>query len=172
VKNRLTTAGNYTMAMQMCAKIITMQSQVLRNSTRLTTTRNGLRWEQQRFTVPSLAQKLFSYNAPVFAEEVLSFVQVEKGVNTALTCLTSSNGTCGSSVVKFSQVRKCVLFICGVFFQISCVFHLFPYGHYIFLSKWQKLSLLMIDFLCWFFCHITPTVFVLCNINTYCSVLY
>ncbi|TVU31334.1 hypothetical protein EJB05_23016 [Eragrostis curvula] len=30
--------------------------------------------------------------------------KVEKGVNTALTCLTSSNGTCISSVVKFSQV--------------------------------------------------------------------
>ncbi|OEL33702.1 Alpha-mannosidase [Dichanthelium oligosanthes] len=30
--------------------------------------------------------------------------KVEKGVNTALTCLTSSNGTCVSSVVKFNQV--------------------------------------------------------------------
>ncbi|RLN15696.1 alpha-mannosidase-like [Panicum miliaceum] len=30
--------------------------------------------------------------------------KVEKGVNIALTCLTSSNGTCLSSVVKFSQV--------------------------------------------------------------------
>ncbi|CAD6204979.1 unnamed protein product [Miscanthus lutarioriparius] len=29
--------------------------------------------------------------------------KVEKGVNTALTCLTSSNGTCVSSVVQFSQ---------------------------------------------------------------------
>ncbi|XP_039784791.1 probable alpha-mannosidase At5g66150 [Panicum virgatum] len=29
--------------------------------------------------------------------------KVEKGVNIALTCLTSSNGTCRSSVVKFSQ---------------------------------------------------------------------
>ncbi|XP_025796134.1 probable alpha-mannosidase At5g66150 [Panicum hallii] len=29
--------------------------------------------------------------------------KVEKGVNIALTCLTSSNGTCLSSVVKFSQ---------------------------------------------------------------------
>ncbi|KAJ1253946.1 hypothetical protein BS78_K147300 [Paspalum vaginatum] len=29
--------------------------------------------------------------------------KVERGVNTALTCLTSSNGTCVSSVVKFSQ---------------------------------------------------------------------
>jgi hypothetical protein len=115
---------------------ITMQSQVLRNSTRLMTTRNGLRWEQQRFrNFFPCSKGFFSYNAPVFAEEVLSFVQVEKGVNTALACLTSSNGTCGSSVVKFSQVRKCVLFISGVFFQISCVFHIFPYGHYIFLSK-------------------------------------
>ncbi|PWZ27938.1 Alpha-mannosidase [Zea mays] len=34
----------------------------------------------------------------------LGAAKVEKGVNTALTCLTSSNGTCGSSVVKFSQV--------------------------------------------------------------------
>ncbi|CAL4941199.1 unnamed protein product [Urochloa decumbens] len=33
--------------------------------------------------------------------------KVEKGVNNALTCLTSSNGTCLSSVVKFSQ---CPLF--------------------------------------------------------------
>ncbi|XP_062200686.1 alpha-mannosidase [Phragmites australis] len=31
--------------------------------------------------------------------------KVEKGVNTALTCLTSSNGTCVSSVVKFSQCQ-------------------------------------------------------------------
>ncbi|XP_066387202.1 alpha-mannosidase-like isoform X2 [Miscanthus floridulus] len=30
--------------------------------------------------------------------------KVEKDVNTALTCLTSSNGTCVSSVVQFSQV--------------------------------------------------------------------
>ncbi|WVZ58033.1 hypothetical protein U9M48_008345 [Paspalum notatum var. saurae] len=29
--------------------------------------------------------------------------KVERGVNTALTCLTSSNGTCVSSVAKFSQ---------------------------------------------------------------------
>ncbi|KAL6642500.1 hypothetical protein ACP70R_020681 [Stipagrostis hirtigluma subsp. patula] len=29
--------------------------------------------------------------------------KVEKGLNTALTCLTSSNGTCMSSVAKFSQ---------------------------------------------------------------------
>ncbi|ONM00753.1 putative alpha-mannosidase [Zea mays] len=33
----------------------------------------------------------------------LGAAKVEKGVNTALACLTSSNGTCGSSVVKFSQ---------------------------------------------------------------------
>ncbi|XP_066387204.1 alpha-mannosidase-like isoform X4 [Miscanthus floridulus] len=31
--------------------------------------------------------------------------KVEKDVNTALTCLTSSNGTCVSSVVQFSQVN-------------------------------------------------------------------
>ncbi|KAF8754034.1 hypothetical protein HU200_011531 [Digitaria exilis] len=30
--------------------------------------------------------------------------QVQEGVNIALTCLTSSNGTCPSSVVKFNQV--------------------------------------------------------------------
>jgi alpha-mannosidase len=39
--------------------------------------------------------------------------KVENGVNTALTCLTSSNRTCVSSVTKFEQVTKCALdFLC------------------------------------------------------------
>jgi len=36
--------------------------------------------------------------------------KVEKGVNTALTCLTSSNGTCISSVGKLKQVRIAHIF--------------------------------------------------------------
>ena len=53
----------------------------------------------------------FSYNAlPVCQRncDVLAtlIIQVENGVNTALTCLTNSNRTCVSSVTKFEQVRK------------------------------------------------------------------
>jgi hypothetical protein len=51
----------------------------------------------------------------LFVKEMLIFstllIQVEKGVNAALTCLTNSNKTCVSSVPKFSQVRKHVIII-------------------------------------------------------------
>ena len=109
-----------------------MQSQVLQNSTQLMTTRNGLLLEHQRFTISLADTFLLKYlyvcqrNVDILA---ILLNQVEKGVNTALTCLTNSNKTCVSSVVKFSQVRKCVIFILrSILLEFLMFLPYFPMG--------------------------------------------
>jgi len=97
----------------------------------------------------------FSYNAlPVCQRncDVLAtlIIQVENGVNTALTCLTSSNRTCVSSTTKFEQVRKYALdflFFSPMSIRILLIKNTNTFGHISFKVLYYILTLNFYKFL-------------------------
>lgn len=88
-----------------------MQSQERQSNTQLMIIRNALRLGFLRFIIFTTEIVAVIYHDVLLFNQIiynrakylfLSF-QVEKGVNTALSCLISSKGTC--TATKFSQVR-------------------------------------------------------------------